>query len=117
MNGHTHRVVGGAVGGVAYLLCSKAFGFEPTIAGLAISVSAGVVGASLHDLVEPAVHPNHRAFFHSMAFNGLVAASLRRVCGNPAVPTEQKVLLAVVGLACLSHPCLDALTPKGLPIL
>lgn len=117
MNGEAHRLVGGIVGGVTYAVCCKAFGVQPTSPGLAVSVGAGVIGASLHDLVEPAIHPNHRAFFHSIAFNGLLAASIRRAWMDPTMPPERRVLFAVLGLGCLSHPCLDALTPKGLPIL
>jgi membrane-bound metal-dependent hydrolase YbcI (DUF457 family) len=117
MNGASHRLVGGIVGGLAYTLGCKAFGVEPTLPGLAISVGVGVAGASLHDLVEPAIHPNHRAFFHSVVFNGLLAASVRRVCCDPVLPPGQKMLIAAIGLGCLSHPCLDAFTPKGLPII
>ena len=117
MNGGTHRLVGGIVGGLVYTLGCKAFAVQPTLTGIALSAGVGVIGASLHDLVEPAIHPNHRAFFHSIAFNGLVAVSLRRVCADPAVTPGSKMLLAAIGLGCLSHPCLDAFTPKGLPIV
>ena len=117
MNGHTHRVVGGIVGGAAYLLATKALGLEPTVTGLAVSVGVGVIGSSLHDFVEPAAHPNHRAFFHSIAATGALAVSLRRCWLSTALGADQKALLMVGGLACMSHPCLDALTPKGLPII
>ena len=117
MNGQSHRVVGGVVGGVAYVFCCKAFGLQPTLPGLAISVGVGVVGASLHDIMEPAIHPNHRAFFHSVAFNGVLAVSVRSGWLSPTITLDKKILLTVAGLACLSHPCLDAFTPKGLPII
>ncbi len=117
MNGRDHRIVGGVVGGVVYFLGCKALGYEPTIPGLAISVGFGVAGGSLHDLLEPASHPNHRAFIHSITFNGLLAVSIRNVWLNPTIPHDQKLLLTVTGVACLSHPCLDAFTPKGLPLL
>lgn len=117
MDGQAHRVVGGLVGGAAYMLCCKAFDLHPTLPGLAVSVGVGVAGASLHDMVEPGTHPNHRDFFHSVVLNGLLAVSVRRGCLSPAIAPERKILLAVAGLACLSHPCLDAFTPKGLPIL
>ncbi len=117
MNGRDHRILGGIVGGTVYLLGCKALGYEPTLPGLAISVGVGVVGASLHDLLEPANHPNHRAFFHSITFNGLLAVSLRKAWLSPTIPPEQKILLTIGGVACLSHPYLDAFTPKGLPLL
>lgn len=117
MNGEAHRVVGGVVGGAAYLVCCKLLGNEATLPGLAISVGVGVVGASLHDLLEPASHPNHRAFFHSIAFNGLIAVSLRKAWLSPAISADQKTMLTIAGCACISHPCLDALTPKGLPLI
>ncbi len=116
MNGRTHRVMGGLVGGVAYVVCCKAFGYEATLPGLAISVGVGVASASLPDLLEPASHPNHRAFFHSIAFNGLLAVSLRKGWLSPAISPDQKSLLTIGMLAYLSHPCLDSFTPKGLPL-
>jgi membrane-bound metal-dependent hydrolase YbcI (DUF457 family) len=117
MDGHAHRVVGAIVGGVGYLGACRLLGRQATFGGFAVAVGGGVLVASLHDVLEPAIHPNHRAFFHSIAFNGFLAVSLRRGWLSPSMPSEQKMLVAVLGLACLSHPCLDAFTPKGLPLL
>lgn len=117
MNGHAHRIVGGVVGGAAYVVCCKVLGREPTWLGLATSVGVGGAAASLPDLLEPASHPNHRAFFHSVAFNSLLAVSIRKGWLSPVLPSDQKGLLTISGLAYLSHPCLDAFTPKGLPFL
>lgn len=80
-----------------------------------LSASAGLAIACLPDILEPAVHPNHRAFFHSLAFNGIAAILLWRRLNNPNVNALEKITLSVIGSAYLSHPLLDATTPKGLP--
>jgi hypothetical protein len=77
MNGGTHRLVGGIVGGLVVTLGCKAFGVQPTLPGVAVSAGVGVISASLHDLVEPAIHPIIGAFFHRIALNSLVAPLAR----------------------------------------
>lgn len=116
MNGTEHRITGALVSGSFYLGAARVFESQPTLGGLIAAVGAGAVMASLPDLIEPADHPNHRAFFHSVVFNGVLAAYLRNVWLGERAP-EEKILLIILGLAWLSHPCLDALTPKSVPFI
>jgi membrane-bound metal-dependent hydrolase YbcI (DUF457 family) len=54
---------------------------------------------------------------HSVALNLAVAVGLRYFwLRTDAAPDWKRVLLSL-GLACLTHPILDATTPKGLPFL
>lgn len=117
MNGHAHRVVGDAVGGGVYLVGCRLFGREPTLGGFVVAVGGGLIVSSLHDVFEPAIHPNHRAFIHSVAANGCLAATLRRWWQSTQVPPEMNVVVTALGLAWLSHPLLDALSPKRLPLV
>lgn len=89
----------------------------------ATAVAAGTLGAccaSLPDLLEPAIHPNHRQFFHSVAFGLMVAGGVTRVYQwKPAEPWQQLIRGAalIAGGAYLIHLLLDATTPKSLPLL
>ena len=116
MTGNAHRVVGGVVGAGCYLGSCRVFKREPTVGEFLLAVGAGVLMASLPDLIEPAIHPNHRAFFHSTVFNGFLIFALKQAWIGQQSP-EEKIAVTTLGFAWLSHPCLDALTPKGLPII
>lgn len=85
-----------------------------------------VVGAaaaclpSLPDLLEPAVHPNHRKFFHSVAAFATIGYGLHRLYEWEAQEDWQR-LVRVVGLvggaAYLAHLTRDAFTAKSLPMI
>lgn len=83
---------------------------------------AGVVGATLTnlpDLLEPAIHPNHRAFFHSVVAGGLIAAGVHRAWyWTPETDLDRLLrgITLLVGSAYLCHLLLDALTAKSLPL-
>lgn len=73
---------------------------------------------SLPDLVEPALHPNHRKFFHSISFAVALAYGLHRAYRwTPESELEQLMRLAMLvgGTAYLGHLALDALSAKSLP--
>lgn len=83
-------------------------------AGLAAMVTR------LPDILEPAVHPNHRQFFHSVAFAALVAAGWHKLYEwQPQDDAERllRVGLMVCAGAYLCHLALDALTAKSLPLV
>jgi inner membrane protein len=117
-NGAVHQLAG-AVAGIG--ICLKNNGnrpedqFDPLI--------AGVLGASLGklpDWLEPAVHPNHRQFFHSVAVLTTGAYGIKKLFEwNPE--TQGKVwlrrILLVGGAAYISHLLLDGVTPKSLPLI
>jgi membrane-bound metal-dependent hydrolase YbcI (DUF457 family) len=70
-NRKQHAVLGAAAGVSGYALYSWINQEEmslPELIGFALS---GTVGAFLPDIVEPAITPNHRSFFHSVSFVGV----------------------------------------------
>ena len=75
---------------------------------------------SLPDVLEPAMHPNHRKFFHSVAVFVGFGYGLHRLYKWETDDDWQR-LLRVVGLvagaAYLAHLTRDAFTAKSLPLI
>lgn len=71
-------------------------------------------------MLEPASHPNHRQFFHSLAFAGVLGMAAHKLYtwepDNSFDEATRFVLLVGVG-AYLIHLLLDAGTPKSLPLI
>lgn len=90
-----------------------------TAAPLLTGALASQMG-SLPDLLEPATSPNHRQFFHSLAFAGIVAHGLRRAYRWRPEDSSQS-LVRLVGLAIggsyLAHLAMDFNTPRSLPLI
>jgi inner membrane protein len=85
MPNHNEHLIYGAVAGVGYCLISSSIvrGREISPAELIGAALSGAITSKLPDILEPAIHPNHRSTFHSKCF--LAAA------GTVALPwTEQK---------------------------
>ena len=85
-------------------------------------VDAGLAAlcGTLPDLLEPAHHPNHRQFFHSLTFASVTAYGLYRAYQWEAESDWEKLLrtLAIVGSsAYLIHLAMDATTAKSLPLI
>jgi len=118
MNGAPHRLVAGAAvslymgkkeadAGVATL--------QPVAGGIAATIFTG-----LPDLLEPATSPNHRQFFHSVAFAALLAWGLYTLHKWEPQDSAEKFWKAVGMLAMsgyLIHLALDATTAKSLPLI
>ena len=75
---------------------------------------------SLPDLLEPAVHPNHRKFFHSVTTFVAIGYGMHRLYAWEPDDEWQR-LIRVVGLvagaAYLAHLTRDAFTAKSLPMI
>lgn len=112
-NQNTHFAISALVGIGTYLAFKRQDHVQPTLDGV---ISSGLLGGTiglLPDLVEPARHPNHRQFFHSGAWLGLMALSGEKVNQNPNVALENKRLLWFA-LACYtSHLLADSNSQKG----
>lgn len=118
MNGLTHRVVAGlAVGAV--LADREANQGKRTLRPVAGGTIAAVL-TNLPDILEPASSPNHRAFFHSLAFVAMVGIGLHKL-SQWETQTEQekfwKSLGMLAGSAYLIHLALDFTTHRSLPVL
>jgi inner membrane protein len=92
-----------------------------------IKTARPIVGAvlaanltKLPDILEPAIHPNHRQFFHSITFAGLLGvAGYKAYKWKPENPLEEAIRFALmVGIGAYGvHLLLDASTPKSLPLI
>lgn len=69
MPNHDEHLIWGAVAGAGYcLLSSSVCGRETSLAELIGAALSGAITSKLPDLLEPAIHPNHRSTFHSLSF-------------------------------------------------
>jgi inner membrane protein len=118
MNGPTHRLVAGAAVGF-YLANQEAKAGPPTLRPFAGGVAA-VFFTNLPDILEPATSPNHRGFFHSLAFVGLLATGVHKLHQWQPEGESDKFWRCVgmlAGSAYLIHLVLDFTTRKSLPVL
>lgn len=117
-NGNTHQLIAATVIAGAISAAESREGKQtanPLIGGAVASVLT-----KLPDQLEPALHPNHRQFLHSVAFGALVGfAGYRAYQWEPDSPWEQAMRFFVI-VACgayLVHLATDALTPKSIPLI
>lgn len=118
MNGPTHRLAAGIAVGFFVAKGEGATG-QPTSKPFLCGAAAAVF-TNLPDVLEPATSPNHRQFFHSLAFAALLGAGLYKLYEwEPRTDGERllKGLAALAGSAYLIHLALDATTRKSLPLL
>ena len=116
-NAAVHALGAAITVGVGHLAHEQLRRQEPT--GLPV-LSAGVAYCcgSLPDHFEPALHPNHRQFFHSVAMGLCVGWVMKKTYEwKPDTAAQELVryLSLVVGGAYLAHLLLDSLTKKSLP--
>jgi membrane-bound metal-dependent hydrolase YbcI (DUF457 family) len=85
-----------------------------------VGTGLAAILTNLPDMIEPASHPNHRQFFHSLAFAGLLGLATRKVyqwkTDNPFDEAARFILL-VGSAAYFVHLLLDFSTPRSLPIV
>lgn len=75
---------------------------------------------NIPDILEPAVHPHHRQFFHSVVFAGLLAWGMHKIYEwEPEVGYEKFIRsgLLIAGAGVLTHLAMDACTKRSLPLL
>jgi len=117
MNKLAHFAGGAVASAAGYYFGCKILGLEPTWPRALAFAGIGAGIGCLPDLLEPALHPWHRSLFHSVALNAGLAYGVRQLWRNPAVRAETKVALTALSVAYISHPLLDATTPRGLPLV
>jgi len=83
-----------------------------------VFICAGIAGAAamVPDILEPAITPNHRGFFHSLTMAVLVAYF---ISGKHTKNWSAKMalLIGVAGFGFLSHLAADATTPKSIRLI
>jgi len=112
-----HLLLGAGLAGGIYLVFCWITERKPTWGGFFGSVAIGGVFALTPDLLEPALHPNHRQFFHSVTALGLLGYGNYRVLISNRLNPEQKLALAVASTGYVSHLLMDSATPKSLPLI
>lgn len=116
-NAKTHTLVGAGVGLTVALLDNNK---HPATHNVAVAPAVGALMGRLPDILEPALHPNHRQFFHGMTVLTLLSTALLKAYRwSPEEPFEKflRGLMLIGGGAYLSHLICDASTPKGLPLV
>jgi membrane-bound metal-dependent hydrolase YbcI (DUF457 family) len=74
MANHREHLIAGAAAGVGIcLLAAVAAGRKISISELIGAAVSGMTFSTLPDILEPAIHPNHRSTFHSLGFIGAAA--------------------------------------------
>ena len=118
-NARAHAIAAAAVAGACHLIHEHKQNREPTLAPVVTALLASKLG-SLPDLLEPAIHPNHRRVFHSVAFGALVIWVGKKLYDwDPETPFEEivKWIALTAGAAYITHLLLDLRTPKSLPLV
>lgn len=117
-NGTTHQIAAAAVVGIGCLAAESGQTRKTEKPLIGAILAAGFT--KLPDVLEPAIHPNHRQFFHGVAFAGMLGVATHKMyCWKPDNPTDETVrfLLLVCASAYFIHLMLDAGTPKSLPLI
>lgn len=118
MNAAAHQWTAALATGVVLHSCETERG-EVTAWPLAGSGLAAFL-TKLPDVLEPAVHPNHRQFFHSVAVAALLAAGWKALYDWQPESRDARFwrMVGMIGAgAYLCHLGLDALTPRSLPLI
>jgi len=120
MNGPTHQFAGA----MAALAITQNDTSEKSCAlhHPAAAISVGAFLGRLPDMIEPALgNPNHRQFFHSFGFAGLLGYGLYQLHQKwqPQDEVEKvaKNIALIAGSAYLIHLAMDSTTPKSLPLI
>jgi len=116
-NRSTHAAVGALAGLAIYGLVKQSQNEDWTLGGVTAAIGCGVAVGISADVLEPALLPNHRGPFHSVALLMGIAYANKRALESTQMTLEQKMATVVASAAYVSHLILDAATPMGLPLL
>ncbi len=133
-NGNIHRTAGAILGSITYLTIQNnpPKKEKADLRELILAVSIGLSTARLPDILEPPIHPNHRAFFHSIVFGGMTVyigaqvwrdLQLRRIERIAAggrqwsINEFADIAIIIASSSVVLHLFLDGFTPKGLNII
>lgn len=117
-NGSTHRMAAAVVVGSACFY-AEANQQTKTVKPF-VGTGLAAILTNLPDMIEPASHPNHRQFFHSLAFAGLLGLATRKVYQwetDNLFDEATRFILLVGSAAYFVHLLLDFSTPRSLPIV
>jgi inner membrane protein len=109
-------ITGGSVDVIRKIIEKKPLELRDIIL-LSLQVCVGSVGGVLPDRLEPAIHPHHRKFFHSILFLSLIGVGLFLLWDNKGIADWIKWLLTALAVAFIIHLIIDGFTPAGLPVV
>ena len=118
MNAKTHQITASLVIG-GFLAYKEYQAGEQSLKPF-IGTGLAALATRLPDILEPADHPNHRQFFHSLVFAAMMGRTIVELNSWQAQTDFEKALkfaLLVIGNAYLVHLALDLITPKSLPLI
>jgi len=121
-NCNQHLIIGAlATGGVCLILELCKSNADPEhqvdLSRVASWAALGTLAAALPDLIEPAHHPRHRGFAHSMATGTAAVYLLQSDWLNRACDPVLADMLRPLLVGYLSHLGADSETPMGLPFV
>ncbi len=116
-NSSTHAAAGALAGLAVYGLVKRFQNEEWTLGGATAALGFGAAIGISADVLEPALSPNHRGPFHSVALLMGIAYANNRALESTQMTPKQKMATVVASAAYVSHLILDAATPMGLPLL
>jgi inner membrane protein len=114
-SGKQHALIGAGVAVAGWFVYCKLMERPLELGEVLLAASVGAIGGLVPDLLEPAIHPNHRQFFHSYVAGALLVHANRHVSRNTRIPAEARGTVHLASLGFLSHLLSDARTPKSLP--
>jgi inner membrane protein len=82
--------------------------------------SLAYMTTNLPDMLEPAIHPHHRQFFHSFVFASMLGLGMYKLYKWETKTGQEQFLkfsLLAVGGSYLIHLAMDACTSRSLPFL
>lgn len=133
-NGNIHNTAGAILGTSIYLTIQDNSTEKRNVdlGELFLFSGIGLSTARIPDIIEPATNPNHRDFFHSLVFAGIMGyvgvkalqdfqtrRLERRASGIEKWSKYEYVDIAIMIAAgsILLHIVMDGFTPKGLPFI
>jgi len=114
-----HALCGTAVGVATFIALDDTKSENNLLQGAGMTV-AGFFGGILPDIIEPAIHPHHRQFFHSFAILGGTGILLKALYEWQPETAAQKNVRRLLIAFCAgygTHLLLDAMTPRSLPLV
>lgn len=117
-NGTTHCWTAAAVAALALRHEDVKQQVDTPLPLVGAALAAGLT--NIPDWLEPATHPGHRKFFHSIAFAAVLGLGFKKLYDwNPNEDWEKALrFVGLVGVgAYLLHLALDATTPRSLPLV
>lgn len=133
-NGNEHKTAGAIFGPLTYLAIQNNSKQKEKVdlGELILSTCVGVGTSRIPDILEPPINPNHRAFYHSLAFGFLIGFVGTRAWKDFQLKRDERMIQGIqkwsfreyidvaVILSCgsiLLHLAMDGCTKKGLTII